>query len=274
MSGSFSPQVCFVMCFHQGTDLFLWHVKNLRTYVNIPYSLVVHVPAHWNCTELVLPPNVHVIHSVPTERFTSLLLKGYASCITHALKKYPECPSIVFLSSGSALVASVDSLPTVAVGTYNSVLDPNDADLAFPCEHLGTIAHRMRKNMGISAWWQSIDNDEHLKRFCEKRGFRFLTAGQLSGTVLPASLAADLAEDVGSMDNIIEYPIEEIYLSTYGINHALMHGIEIVRPLVFIDWNPERYYVKSRDSIKAAIRMGAIGACKLPDSPKERDLIL
>jgi hypothetical protein len=262
------------MCIHQSTDLFLWHVKNLREYVKVPYALVAHVPSHWNCAELMLPPNVHAIHNAPTERFTSLLLKGYTSCITHALKIYPECPSIAFLSSGSALVSSIDSLPTVAIGTYSSVLDPKDADLAFPCEHLGTIAHRLKKNMGISTWWQSIDNDPHLKRFCEKRNLRFLIAGQLSGTVLPAPVAADLAEDVGSIDDVVEYPIEEIYLSTYGINHALTRGIQIVRPLVFIDWDPERYHIKSHDTVKAAIRMGAVGVCKLPDSPVERDLLL
>lgn len=254
-----------VMCMHQDPSMLEWHVRNFQEYANDSMGLVIHYnrDEEPSVTKYVSPNVIVSCNVVKTERFTSMLLKGFVHCMEIAMKAFPTLEKFIIESSGSGWIKPLQDLPEAALGAYNPPFDTYHSNL------LGEISTCATKRHGGPWHWNAIDRDAFFRSMCTKRGFQWVRSSQCSGQVLPREVAEMLVEDIRDIP-YLTYPCEEVYFSTYTYNYCKKHHIPIHKPLVLIDWDGQ-YDVKEPFQLTKALREGAYGVCKLSDEAKERE---
>lgn len=273
----------YVFCtlIHQCVDMIRWCIDNIQKYnPDLNYAIVIHFNSNCDIDENDLPHNVFLsMKTINTERNNSRLIHGMVQNFK-TVKERVTCDYICTLSSGSGFFRKFNhNKPNLTITSFSSDLDNTrnyEWNNSFPIEQLGNITSKL-SSLNVDNLWHfpSIDKDKHFKTHLLKRNFKYIKNGQMSGNIINTEIASMLIDDLDCLLEkiIIEYPLEEIYISTYAYNWCIMNNFKMDRSFVMINWvrQPKpnfkqlEYNITNSDFISKYDKYPCSAICKLPE---------
>jgi hypothetical protein len=253
-----------------------WNIENIKKYnKDLNYAIIIHFNNNdCDIDERTLPDNVFLsTNAVNTERVlrnNSRLIYAMVQNFK-TLKERLTCDYICLLSSGSSFFRKFHhNKPNLTGSNFCNDLDTRKSEWngVFPIEKLGNISYELATLKASSSWhFPSIDKDNHFKENVLKRNFKYIKNGQMTGNIINTEKTSMLIEDLDCLleKTVIQYPLEEIYISTYTYNWCILNNLKMEKPFVMINWNNQEYNITNSDFISKYDKFPCSAICKLPE---------